>query len=269
MVASGSLAGGVVSVTLAERPDLAGAFDALSHAPWPEFMHHAVVDGGVWRSLNTRFAAFQVALLDAAGELLAVGRTIPLVWDGTAGDLPEDYPAILTRAEYDADAGCTPNTVSALLASVAAEHRGSGLSRLVVGAMRDAAVRHGATTLIAPVRPTWKTRYPLTPIERYVRWTHPGTAGDASGDGGNGREGGAPFDPWLRVHWRLGAEVIAVDPDHFVVRGSVAEWESWVGMAFPESGRYVVPEALAPVEIDRERDTGIYEEPCVWMCHRL
>jgi GNAT superfamily N-acetyltransferase len=186
-----------------------------------------------------------------------VGRTIPLVWDGTADDLPEDYPAILERGVRDADAGRTPNAVSALLASVASEYQSKGISRLVVGAMRDVAARHGASALIAPVRPTWKERYPITPIERYVRWTLPG-AGD-----------GAPFDPWLRVHWRLGAEVMAVDPDHFVVRGSIADWEGWAGMAFPESGRYVVPGALVPVEIDRECDTGRYEEPGVWMRHRL
>ena len=246
----------VTVVTLAERPDLAAAFDALSHAPWPEFMHHSSGDGKVWRSLNTRFAPFQVALLDEAAALIAVGRTIPLVWDGTTGDLPEDYAAILARGGRDADEGRTPNTVSALLASVAAERRGQGISSLVVDAMRDVAARHGAAALIAPVRPSWKERYPLTPIERYVQWTLPGN-------------GGAPFDPWLRVHWRLGAERIAVDPYHFVVHGSVAEWESWTGMTFPETGPYVVPGALVPVLIDRERDTGLYEEPAVWMRHPL
>ena len=29
-------------------------------------------------------------------------------------------------------------------------------------------------------------------------------------------------------------------------------------MAFPETGAYVVPGALVPVEIDRERDEGLY-----------
>ena len=39
-------------------------------------------------------------------------------------------------------------------------------------------------------------------------------------------------------------------------------------MAFPESGvDYVVPAALVPVRIDRERDLGRYEEPNVWMRH--
>jgi hypothetical protein len=40
-------------------------------------------------------------------------------------------------------------------------------------------------------------------------------------------------------------------------------------MAFPESGSYVVPEALVTVDIDREADRGLYVEPNVWMHHRL
>ena len=51
------------------------------------------------------------------------------------------------------------------------------------------------------------------------------------------------------------------------VPGTVAEWEEWAGMAFPETGTYVVPGALAPVEADRERDEGLYVEPNVWMVH--
>ena len=38
-------------------------------------------------------------------------------------------------------------------------------------------------------------------------------------------------------------------------------------MTFPETGAYVVPGALVPVEIDRERDEGLYVEPNVWMIH--
>jgi hypothetical protein len=53
------------------------------------------------------------------------------------------------------------------------------------------------------------------------------------------------------------------------VPGRVDEWEAWAGLRFPESGRYVVPGALVPVEIDREADRGLYVEPNVWMLHSL
>jgi hypothetical protein len=110
----------------------------------------------------------------------------------------------------------------------------------------------GLGSVIAPVRPPGKARYPLTPMERYVTWTRPD---------------GAPFDDWLRVHWRLGAAMLTIAPEAMVVEGGVAEWETWTGLAFPDSGAYVVDGALQPVVIDRERDRGRYCDPNVWMRH--
>ena len=106
--------------------------------------------------------------------------------------------------------------------------------------------------MIAPARPTLKHRYPLIPIEEYAGWT------DADG---------APFDPWLRTHRRVGARVLAPAPEAMRIVGTVAEWEAWTGMALPASGSYVVPDALAPISVDRARDEVSYVEPGVWMLH--
>lgn len=102
------------------------------------------------------------------------------------------------------------------------------------------------------VRGLQRGRPPTTPMRHYLRWA---------------RADGAPFDPWLRVHWRLGAKVLRVAPRSMVVTGTVAEWEAWTRMTFPESGRYIVRGALAPVTIDRRRNRGRYVEPNVWMLH--
>jgi hypothetical protein len=99
-----------------------------------------------------------------------------------------------------------------------------------------------------------KSLCPLIPIERYARWK---------------RADGSPFDPWLRVHWRFGAEQLRVAPKAATITGTVADWEEWTGMSSPESGEYVVPGALQPIVIDRERDIGRYEDPNVWMRHRI
>jgi hypothetical protein len=90
--------------------------------------------------------------------------------------------------------------------------------------LRDA----GLTHLIAPVRPSQKDRYPTIPIQRYAQWT---------------RADGTPFDPWIRVHTRLGAARPghrALPPHH----RHVEQWESWTGMRFPETGEYVFPAAV-------------------------
>jgi hypothetical protein len=53
------------------------------------------------------------------------------------------------------------------------------------------------------------------------------------------------------------------------VVGSVADWEQWAGMALPESGSYVVPGALVPLKVDRDRDVGEDLEPACWVRHRV
>ena len=51
------------------------------------------------------------------------------------------------------------------------------------------------------------------------------------------------------------------------IRGSVADWETWAGWRFPDSGEYVIPQGTGPVAIDLERDEGIYHDQNVWVVH--
>jgi GNAT superfamily N-acetyltransferase len=236
--------------TLAEKPHLEPQIDALSRVAWPVFLRHS--SNLYWHLLFETLAPYQLLLCEPEDHLIAVGHTAPLVWDGTAADLPATIDAIIARAERGQQNAEAPNTFSALAAMIVPEQRGRGLSQAVVLEMKALAQRHGCTALIAPVRPTWKDRYPLVALERYAAWRRPD---------------GAPLDPWLRVHWRLGAEQLMIASNTLTVEGSVAEWEGWADMAFPETGVYVVPGALQPVVIDRERNVGRYEDPNVWMRH--
>ena len=241
--------------TLAEQPDREQDFDDLADAGWPRFMRQRdeLGLGAHWPDLFIQWADYQLVVMEGL-KTLAVGHTIPISWDGTPGDLPDSMAAILARAADDLAKSRPPTALSALAALVAPAHRGKGVSEILLRAMQDLARNTRATSLIAPVRPTMKDRYPLAPMERYVRWT---------------REDGGPVDPWIRTHWRLGAEALKVIPRAMVIAGSIAQWEDWTGMRFPDSGDYVVPGALQPVTIDRDRDEGRYEDPNVWMKHPL
>ncbi len=241
--------------TLAERPEWEDEFQRLAALGWPRFLtqRDALGAGEHWPALFSTFAEFQVYLFEGSRPV-AVGHTVPLVWDGAPASLPDSLAEILRRALSARGQGQRPTALAALAVLVHPEQRGRGLSAEVLRAMLVLAGRRGLGALVAPVRPTLKTRYPLAPMERYVRWTR--------GDGG-------PLDPWLRTHWRLGAEVLRVAPRTLVIEGSVAEWEAWTEMLFPDSGPYVVPGALQPVVIDRERDQGRYEDPNVWMLHPI
>lgn len=202
-----------------------------------------------WARLTEELPDFQFHLVDG-DEPVARARSIPVRWDGTVDDLPAGIDGAIARGFDEGGA----NVLCALLIAVPSSSQGRGLSRVALEGMLAIAREHGLRELIAPVRPSWKERYPLTPIERYVYWT---------------REDGLPFDPWMRVHTRLGADVLRPEPQSLRISGTVAEWEAWTETPFPESGEYVFPRGLATLAVDREADLGRYWEPNVWMRHRL
>jgi hypothetical protein len=237
--------------TLAERRDLRRHMRRLHGIAWPPFLRDDDVNAR-WSTLYTTFPEFQLALCDARGAVVAIGNTIPVVWYGTRAGLPDRIADVLAGGIRAHARGTRCTALSALAAIVDPRHRAEGLSEKVVGAMSRLAKRHGLRALVAPVRPSWKGRSPLAPMREYVRWT---------------RADGAPFDPWLRVHPRLGARILKITPRGNTVRATVGEWEEWTGLRFPVSGRYVVPEAFQPIRVDRGRDRVAYQEANVWMLH--
>ena len=233
-------------VTLAEDPGLRGPMGDHNVVVWPDFMLEDPVAGRHWHHLFEAFASFQVCLIDGDGAVVAALNSAPIAWDGTEADLPSGWDDQLERSVADLVAGRTADTLGALQIVVSPARKGDGLSGLMVGAMRAIASARGYRALIACVRPTDKERYPTIPIDRYARWT---------------RSDGLPFDAWIRLHVRVGGRIVRPAPRSMTITGSVAEWEGWTDMAFPESGEYVVPGAAALVTIDRAADSGGVPRP--------
>lgn len=235
-------------VSQAERPDLLPRRDELGDT-WDEFMYHDPVANEWWEEQYEQFPDLQLWLVDDDDRLLAESNAVPIPFG--PGELPDDGWDAAMAAAFSSRPAVA---VSAIAITIGAGNRGGGLSKVMLDGMRRAVAARGLSDLVAPVRPNLKHRYPLAPIERYVEWR---------------REDGLLLDPWLRVHERAGAELVCVAPRSMRITGTVAQWQEWTGMAFPDSGTYVVPGALVPVEVDVERDEIVYVEPNVWMHHRL
>jgi GNAT superfamily N-acetyltransferase len=236
-------------VRYADRPDLREIrLDTLSRRTFPEFMHHNQSGTRFWHRLYDERPDFQLALIDG-DELVAELHSVPVAWDGTLEDLPPGWDDAFARA-FESDR--TADALCALAISVSPEHQGRRLSGRMIEAMREAGRSHGLRDLIAPVRPTWKERYPLIPIERYLEWRRPD---------------GLHLDPWIRIHERVGGEVLAPAPESMTIEAPVSDWEDWTGLALPGDGDYVLPGMLSPLVV---RDgVGRHVEPNVWIRHRL
>ena len=236
--------------TMDQRPDLPGV---PSRDVWPEYNLHGDVLNRLWHRLYDDVAHLQsVAWDEDTGAVVVEANAVACVWDGTDDDLAPGIDAVMELAFTDLDAGRRPTALCALAAQVSPAARSRGLAAEALHQMRRVAAAHGLPALIAPVRPSWKERYPLTPIEQYVTWR---------------RDDGLPLDPWMRVHERLGARMGPALSRSLRIAGTVAEWEAWTGLLLPASGTYVFPHGLAPLEVDRAADLCTYWEPNVWFVH--
>lgn len=99
---------------------------------------------------------------------------------------------------------------------------------------------HGLSPLLAPVRPSWKDRYPITPINRYIEWR---------------RDDRLLFDPWLRTHERLGGRVLRCEQRSLEISAPVGDWERWTGIGFPRKWELCLSGwARPPGRVRRDRD---------------
>ena len=240
----------VTIATVAERPELTDPAWERTRDTLPEYNNHGDVLGRYWGRLTEELPEYQFHLLGEGDEILARARSIPVRWDGRVEDLPGGIDGAIARGFDDRAA----TALCALVIMVPRDVQSRGLSTKALQAMCELARRHRLGSLIAPVRPSWKERYPLIPIERYASWR---------------RADGLPLDPWMRAHERIGAVVLKPEPRSLRITGTVAEWEEWTEMSFPQTGEYWFPGGLATVEIDRRSDRGRYWEPNVWMRHEV
>ena len=243
--------GGCLSVfTAEERPELWEQAEASFPVVWPEYNLHGDFAGQYFAALFPEHANVQVLIYDGDAErVVARGKAIPCRWDGTLEDLPAGIDAVGRRALEEPAA---PSALSALAAEVAPDQRGRRLSGVILGAMADVAAMSGLSPLLAPVRPSWKDRYPLIPNEQYARGR---------------RDDGLPFDPWMRVHARVGGSIVRAERRSMRITGSVEDWQEWTGLSFPDDGTYVFPGGLAPLTVSKRM--GRYWEPNVWMVHEV
>lgn len=228
----------------------------ITRAAWPEFMLHEPVANELWHELLDRFPEYQLALLDSKhARVAAMANSFPLRWDAPLDHLPDEgWDWAFQEAVSNHKQGISPNHHCAIQVVIHPDYRSQGLSTPMLEAVSAVTLAKGHEALIIPVRPSEKSKYPLTSLDDYVNWQN---------------EKGLPFDAWLRVHARLGGRIIKVCQRSKTVRGTRPDWEKWTGLKFPQSGQYVIPGALNPIQIDAEIEAGIYIEPNVWMVHGI
>ncbi len=228
---------------MVERFDARGWVDEQLEAPFgggfPAFISADSVAAVYMPRVRTCFPELNILLVDEQDQPVAWGWGVPIRWTGELTNLPSGFTDTVRRAvEHH---GTSTDTFVICGGIVDQTRTREGLARTLVAALRDLPAAADLPRVIAPVRPTLKSNYPLTPIETYASWT---------------RADGAPLDPWLRTHARLGGRIIATAPHSQTMTGTIEQWQEWTGLQLPSTGQYVIPDGLTPLYVDHELDLG-------------
>jgi len=241
-------------VTTLERNDLIEKGDKIVETVYPEFMMHDAIANKWFFQLYEKFPEFQYWLLDNE-EIVGIGNSIPIYWKDELDNLPDEgWDWALKKGFDDLKAGIEPNLLCGLSITINPKFQGIGLSAEMVKSMVQIGKNCKLDSLIIPIRPTIKKDFPQLDIKQYIVLK---------------REDEQLFDPWLRIQEKLGGKIIKVCSKAMDIRGSVQDWKNWTGVNFPQSGNYKIEGALKTVEIDLEKDEGVYIEPNVWVAHKL
>jgi len=233
---------------LSDNKKLIDVINKLHSEPWPVFLSEDSSVKKYWQRLYQVYPEYQL-LFRINSEYIGVANSAPIYWNGNNDNLPAGFDeAIETIIEEDKK----PNTLCGLAVVISKEYLGKGISSKIINNLKKLAKSYGYSNLILPVRPTLKSQYPTISMVNYINW----------------EKDNLPFDPWLRVHIKIGGEILKVANPSMIVKGTVSDWQEWTGMYFGESNKYIIKGALNPVNIDLQNDLGEYIEPNIWVLHK-
>ena len=194
------------------------------------------------------------------GRLVAHGIATRIRWDADPEHLPRGWTGAV-RQSYEEGVlrSDVPTTLVGLFIFVGEAFREFGWAADVVEAMKRVAAESGLRELVIPLRlPTrYEHRNVEAPYEEFAL---------------RKRDDGAYCDHWLRLHVRLGAEVIgvcasshqhAMHPDDLrrqIECGPIERTGEYTVTWNGESYRAFV---------DLEREFALINQGCVWVRHRL
>ena len=237
----------------ADSPEITRAASSIEQAAWSNlgFLNYTRAHYEYYAELMDAYPEYQLCLVDEeTGYTVAVANSVPFACSGPDDLPPEGWDWLVETAARQKDKPA--NMLGALAVSVPAVHRSKGYARMMIRSLIELAQRKGLDGVVVPVRPTAKARHPWVPIADYMSWTD---------------DKGRPYDPWIRSHLSAGGRMVGPCERSMVVHDHIAFWENWSKQRFSQSGSYALEGAIAPVEIDVERQTGTYEEPNVWIAY--
>lgn len=247
-------------VQTSQNKDLERKIENLAKESWPKYSLEASLGferktKKKWSSIYDLFPDFQFAVFDEEFETyIGSINSVPVFWKGNSKKLPNEgweWALVNAISNYKLR---IPNILIALGICVCKEHKGRKFGSLFLNFLKFYAKSNNFKTIFAPVRPTLKSLYPTFTLKQYIKLLN---------------SEGQLFDPWLRTHISVGGRIIKICNKSMQFKSSISNWQNWTNLVFPASNKYYVPGMLDFLKIDLRKSEGLYEEPNVWIEHKI
>jgi hypothetical protein len=199
--------------------------------------------------LASRFSMWGIRR-KADGKLVAFASAVLIPIDLNAKSYSDSGWGFALEAYYSKE---RPNCLCLLSANVDPNLRNLKFSYALLEAAKELAVDFGFNTVLAPVRPTQKSKFLEMPMDEYIEK--------------KSREGEI-FDPWLRTHVKLGGEILNVCSQSVIVKATLSKWQEWLGHPIQNTQDLQLPMGLSLLKVDAANNIGFYVEPNIWVRYR-
>lgn len=152
------------------------------------------------------------------------------------------------------------NTFCLTSATVAEQSRSMGLAKALVSSARELASHLSFHSLLIPVRPTNKHRFPDLSMEAYLRPYQQNITAE-----GRDKVDSDLYDPWISLHLKLGAQLLNICKESMSVTASIKWWEKHLDCSLNGQDTLNIRQGLVPLKIYPDKFLAIYTEPNVWM----
>lgn len=217
---------------------------------WDPVIIHSAIQKKYWNKVKDYFPQYQWYLLNQQDEVIGLANTVPINFNDPLIELPDrGWDWMVDLAIQQHEDSVIPNTVGGLQIVIFKEYRNQGYSKKMLQHLKMIFKESDLDEFILPIRPILKENHPEISMEEYLDWLIDDL----------------PYDPWIRLHFREGAELVKVCNNSMEVTGSKIEWMDWTGISINGDGAYAVPGGLTPIQYNESSDVGTYREPNIWV----
>jgi hypothetical protein len=204
-----------------------------------------------------------IIFVDADGpraSLVGHGIATRIRWNGDPKGLPRGWQgAVRESYQLSLARGEACDTLVGLFINVEAPFREQGWSERIVGEMKRLGAERGLSNFVVPLRLPrhYEKEYAAVPFDEFARLRRPD---------------GEYLDHWLRLHVRLGAELIGLcHTSHQHAMNLDDLRQQFECPPFPSGGYHLVSRdgEWYRAFVDLDRDCAVINQGCAWVQHPL